>query len=232
MRRAIRRFAMVSPPWSPATAGSRSHRATATITRTSRQMFARVEGMALEAFDHVRWDFETFPEFLRSREGKLGVNFGCYVGHSAVRRYVMGDASFEREASDDEITSMQALVDDAMRGGAMGFSSAQVNLHFDNAERPVPSRLASDREINALVDVVGRYGIGSLAHRAVQHGRRTRRRRLRADDRLRQAGRRADGLPGLRRTQSSRSIPTACGVASNRCSNARSASVHRSIRSS
>jgi N-acyl-D-aspartate/D-glutamate deacylase len=50
-----------------------------------------------------------------------------------------------------------------MRGGAMGFSSAQVNLHFDNAERPVPSRLASDREINALVDVVGRFGIGSLA---------------------------------------------------------------------
>jgi N-acyl-D-aspartate/D-glutamate deacylase len=127
------------------------------------QMFARVEGMALEAFDHVRWDFETFPEFLRSREGQLGVNFGCYVGHSAVCRYVMGDASFEREASDDEIASMQALVDDAMRGGAMGFSSAQVNLHFDTAERPVPSRLASDREINALVDVVGRYGIGSLA---------------------------------------------------------------------
>ena len=127
------------------------------------QMFARVEGMALEAFDHVRWDFETFPEFLATRQGRLGVNFGCYVGHSAVRRYVMGDASFEREASDDEIASMQALVDDAMRGGAMGFSSAQVNLHFDTAERPVPSRLASDREINALVDVVGRYGIGSLA---------------------------------------------------------------------
>jgi N-acyl-D-amino-acid deacylase len=127
------------------------------------QMFARVEGMALEAFDHVRWDFETFPEFLQSRQGRLGVNFGCYVGHSAVRRYVMGDASFEREAADDEIASMQALVDDAMRGGAMGFSSAQVSLHFDTAERPVPSRLAADREINALVDVVGRYGIGSLA---------------------------------------------------------------------
>ena len=127
------------------------------------QMFARVEGMALEAFDHVQWDFETFPEFLATREGRLGVNFGCYVGHSAIRRYVMGDASFERAATDDEVVSMQALVDDAMRGGAMGFSSAQVNLHFDNAERPVPSRLADDRELNALVDVVGRFGVGSLA---------------------------------------------------------------------
>src|SRR5204862_6385062 len=47
--------------------------------------------------------------------------------------------------------------------GAMVFSSAQFDRHVDTAERPVPSRLASDREINALVDVVGRYGIGSLA---------------------------------------------------------------------
>ena len=45
--------------------------------------------------DH--WDeFDTFPEFLASREGKLGVNFACYVGHSNLRRWVMGDGRAER----------------------------------------------------------------------------------------------------------------------------------------
>ena len=141
-------------------------------------MFARVEGMALDAFDHVRWDFETFPEFLAIAAGKARGQLRLL--RRAIPPFAatcMGDASLERAASDDEVTSMQALVDEAMRGGAMGFSSAQVNLHFDNAERPVPSRLADDR-VNALVDVVGRYGIGSLAIAPVQHCRRPRRRRL------------------------------------------------------
>lgn len=127
------------------------------------QMFARVEGMDLAAFEHIAWKFETFPEFLDYLEGRLGVNFGCYVGHSSVRRWVMGDAAFERECTPDELELMAAIVDDALRSGAMGFSSSQAPVHWDMADRPVPSRLTDAAELAALVDVVGRYGVGSLA---------------------------------------------------------------------
>lgn len=127
------------------------------------QMFARVEGMDLAAFEYIDWQFETFGEFLAFLEGRVGVNFGCYVGHSSVRRWVMGDDSFTREATADEVRAMCDIVDAAMRDGAMGFSSAQVPVHMDMAERPVPSRLSSPDELAALVDVVGRFGVGSLA---------------------------------------------------------------------
>ena len=62
------------------------------------RMFAKVEGMSPVALSAVQWEFESFPEFLASRPGKLGVNMACYVGHSAVRRTVMGEAGSEREA--------------------------------------------------------------------------------------------------------------------------------------
>ena len=51
------------------------------------------------------------------------LNFGCYVGHTAVRLYVMGEDAYERPATDEEISLMQAVVADAMAGGAAGFAS-------------------------------------------------------------------------------------------------------------
>ena len=55
----------------------------------------------------IAWDFETFPEYLESvrRRGTV-LNFTAYVGHSALRLYVMGDAAYERAATADEIERM------------------------------------------------------------------------------------------------------------------------------
>lgn len=127
------------------------------------QLFARVEGMDLAALDNVAWGFETFGEFLDTRAGTLGVNFGMYVGHSAVRRWVMGDASFERTAKPEELDEMVHMVDEAMAAGALGFSSSLAPTHLDLADRPIPSRLADLDEVRALADAVGRYGRGSIA---------------------------------------------------------------------
>lgn len=127
------------------------------------QLFARVEGMDLAALDKIEWGFETFGEFLSSREGRLGVNFGMYVGHSAIRRWVMGDAAYEREASSDELAAMVRMVDEAMADGALGFSSSLAPTHLDLADRPIPSRLASLDEVRALADAVGRHARGSIA---------------------------------------------------------------------
>ncbi|HEV7720517.1 MAG TPA: amidohydrolase family protein [Iamia sp.] len=127
------------------------------------QLFARVEGMDLAALEQIPWEFETFGEFLATRTGRLGVNLGMYVGHSAIRRWVMGDASYERAATEDELAAMVHLVDDAMGHGALGFSSSLAPTHLDLADRPIPSRLATLDEVRALADAVGRYGRGSIA---------------------------------------------------------------------
>lgn len=128
------------------------------------QMFARVEGMDLHSLDQIPWGFETFDEFLATRPGKLGVNLGMYLGHSAIRRWVLGEAAYERAATDDEVATMAAMVDAAMTSGALGLSSSHAPTHLDLADRPVPSRLASIDELRALADAQGRHGRGSFAY--------------------------------------------------------------------
>jgi N-acyl-D-aspartate/D-glutamate deacylase len=129
------------------------------------QLFARVEGMDPSALEGIPVDgFESFPEFLASMRGKIGINAAYYVGHCALRRYVMGDAAQEREATQDEIDQMVALVREAMQAGAAGFSSTHSPTHFDSANRPVPSRLSSLDELKALAEAAGRAGGGSLAY--------------------------------------------------------------------
>ena len=98
------------------------------------QMFARVEGMDAQALRGVPFDrFETFPEFLSLIEGNLGVNAGFYLGHSTVRRFVLGDDAQERAASPDEVDTMRAIVRTAMQAGAAGFSSSHAATHLDLA---------------------------------------------------------------------------------------------------
>ena len=128
------------------------------------QVFARVEGMDPAALANVDWAFETFEEFLATRPGTLGVNLGMYVGHSAVRRWVMGDGSYERAATDDEVATMAAMVTAAMDAGALGLSSSHAPTHLDMADRPVPSRLSSRDELRALADAQGRRARGSIAY--------------------------------------------------------------------
>jgi N-acyl-D-amino-acid deacylase len=128
------------------------------------RMFAKVEGMSPVALSAVSWDFESFPEFLAGRRGRLGVNMACYVGHSAVRRTVMGEAGSERQATTDEVEQMRRLVAEAMDGGAAGFSSSHGPTQLDGDDRPVPSRLASLGELEALCAEAGRHQGGSISY--------------------------------------------------------------------
>jgi N-acyl-D-amino-acid deacylase len=128
------------------------------------QIFTRVEDMAPGALEGIPWNFESFPEFLKSREGHLGVNAAFYVGHCNVRRWVMGEDCNTREATPEEITDMRALVREAMEAGAAGLSSTHAPTHLDAADRPVPSRLASKDELQALVDEVGLCNRGTISY--------------------------------------------------------------------
>ncbi len=128
------------------------------------QIFSRVEEMSLAALGTIDWDFETFPELLAAREGRLGINAAWYLGHSNVRRWVMGGAASEREATADEISGMQAVVREAMAAGAAGFSSSHSPTDLDALDRPVPSRFASTGELQALVEELGRANRGTFAY--------------------------------------------------------------------
>lgn len=126
-------------------------------------IFAKVEDMDPIALSGVAWDnFETFDEFLASLKDNLGINFACYVGHSNIRRWVMGDAAIERAATQQEIEAMRAIVAMAMEAGAAGFSTSLSPTQADIHGRPVPSRFADRNELLALAEEAGRTGAGSI----------------------------------------------------------------------
>ena len=122
-------------------------------------MFQVIEDIKKPTFDAaVPWCWETFPEYLDFIRGKLGVNVGALIGHSAVRAYVMGKASQERAATPQEIDAMCAIVAEAMTAGALGISSSYLDM--DEEGRPVPSRYAEIDEKLALAKAMSASGRG------------------------------------------------------------------------
>ena len=125
-----------------------------------------VEDMNLATLEAgIPWDFETFPQYLDSVERHgVGLNYGVYVGHTAVRLFVMGEDGYEREqATPDEITAMQDIVRDAMVAGAMGFATSSSPTHNGDGGRSVPSRLADIAEVEALLAPLGELDKGVAA---------------------------------------------------------------------
>ena len=126
-------------------------------------MLSRVEGMPAAALaEGFRFSGGGFGDFWKRHEGALGVNAGSYVGHCAVRRYVMGEAASERAATAAEIAAMQELVRAAMREGALGFSTSQLEIHADDQGRGVPCNHASPEEIVALCAVLAEFDRGAI----------------------------------------------------------------------
>ena len=121
------------------------------------EMLLYVEGMPTEALRAgIRWEWETFPEYLDAIERwRPAVNVAAFVGHSAVRYFVMGDAAVERAATPDELARMEDVVREAMRAGAVGFSTSESPTHFFGSGVPVPSRVAPREEIVSLSRVLG-----------------------------------------------------------------------------
>jgi N-acyl-D-aspartate/D-glutamate deacylase len=131
---------------------------------TLMRMLTYVEGMPLEALTQgIRWEWETFAQYQDAVE-RIGpwMNVGCFIGHSAIRQYVMGDAAWEREATPEEIAAMGRLVTEAMALGAVGLSSTTNKNHVGDRGRPVPSRLAHEDELTSLVRTMGASGRGIL----------------------------------------------------------------------
>jgi N-acyl-D-aspartate/D-glutamate deacylase len=96
----------------------------------------------------IPWDFESFPEYLRSVEQHGSVlNFAAYIGHTPLRIYVMGGEASTRVAEAGEIEEMARLVREAVEAGACGFATSFAVTHLGADGRPIPSRVADRAEI-------------------------------------------------------------------------------------
>ena len=125
------------------------------------QMLSRVEAIPIEALEAgVNWSWNTVAEYMDALDKRLGVNVGVLIGHSAVRRYVMGEASQDRDATGPEVEEMKAIVREGMAAGALGFSVSRNQGHFDLAGKPLPAIVAPTEELFALASVVGEMGTG------------------------------------------------------------------------
>jgi N-acyl-D-aspartate/D-glutamate deacylase len=132
----------------------------------------RAEDISPEAMEAgIRWQWTTFPEFLDCLDAQpKGINYGGYLGHSALRTYVMGERAFEQAATEDDLRAMERELRDAIRAGAIGFTTSRSPSHETPDRRPVASRLATWEEIQRLVGVMGdlNAGIFELAGERVE----------------------------------------------------------------
>jgi N-acyl-D-aspartate/D-glutamate deacylase len=141
-------------------------------------MLARVEGMPLESLETgVPWSWKSFDDYLSLLEGTVSVNAGFMVGHSAIRRVVMGPRAVGSEASPRELEQMLTLLHDSLAQGGLGFSTTISPTHNDGDGQPVPSRHASREELIALSAAVREHpgtsveflpGIGSFDEEKMQ----------------------------------------------------------------
>ncbi len=118
-------------------------------------MLARVEGIpaaTLEAALEFRWS--SFGEWLGVLDGNVAVNAGFLVGHSTVRRLVMGAAAVGERADADALAAMVATVHRSLAEGALGFSTSRSGSHRDHHGDPVPSLHAGVDEVLALAAAV------------------------------------------------------------------------------
>jgi len=120
----------------------------------TRRMMAQVEGMPLTALElGVPWSWDSFGEYLDALDGSIAVNAGFMVGHSALRRYVMGE-DFAREATPEELERIVTLFEQSVDEGGLGLSTSRSSTHIDGEGQPVPSRWASEVELLRLCGVL------------------------------------------------------------------------------
>ena len=97
--------------------------------------------------ENINVNWVTVKDFLNEVERtKLAVNFGTLVGHSTLRRGVIGDAT--RNLTEDEMRIMEEMLERAMKNGALGMSTGLVYSH---------AKLASEKEIEQLAKIVAKY---------------------------------------------------------------------------
>ena len=103
----------------------------------------------------IDWTWETFPEYYAQVKSlPKAINYAAFIGHSALRMYVMGERALSQAASEDDLRRMGQAVQEALEVGAVGFSTSRASTHITPDGSPIASRIAEWSEIDYLVDAM------------------------------------------------------------------------------
>ncbi|HIG72513.1 MAG: amidohydrolase family protein [Myxococcales bacterium] len=121
----------------------------------------------------IKWEWETFPEFMNALERRdHAIDYGLQVPHCALRSYVMGQRGIDNEtATKGDIQEMKQIVQEALRAGALGFSTSRTEMHNTLKGDPVPGTFADHDELFGIGEALAEEKAGvfqmSLTHREV-----------------------------------------------------------------
>jgi N-acyl-D-aspartate/D-glutamate deacylase len=116
-----------------------------------------IPGSALH--EGISWNWESFAEYLDAIDTPYAMDIGTQVPHVALRHYVMGERCYDA-ATPDDMKAMAALTEDALKAGALGFSTSRFYGHLDSAGNLIPGTHASAEEMKTIAG----------AFKAVEHG--------------------------------------------------------------
>ena len=106
-----------------------------------------IPGSALH--EGIPWGWESYGEYLEAIDTPYVMDVGGQVPHVAIRRYVMGDRCYD-DASDEDIERMATVTREALKAGALGFSTSRFYGHLDKAGNLVPGTHAAAKEMLAI----------------------------------------------------------------------------------
>ena len=121
-----------------------------------------VEDIPVEAMmNGIDWTWETFPDYLdQVAQLPKAINYSAFIGHSALRMYVMGQRALSEVANEDDLRNMGAAVEEALQVGAVGLSTSRATTHITPEGSPIASRIADWSEIDYLVGALAKRNQG------------------------------------------------------------------------
>ena len=121
-----------------------------------------VEDIPVEAMmNGIDWTWETFPDYLdQVAQLPKAINYSAFIGHSALRMYVMGPRALSEVPNEDELRNMGDAVEEALQAGAVGLSTSRATTHITPEGSPIASRIADWSEIDYLVGALAKRNQG------------------------------------------------------------------------
>ncbi len=110
------------------------------------------------------WNWESFPDYMEALAARsFDVDVGAQLPHAALRVYVMGERGANREpATATDSATMAALAGEAMRAGALGFTTSRTLNHRTSDGQPTPTLKAGEDELLAIAEGMAKTGSGVL----------------------------------------------------------------------
>ena len=113
----------------------------------------------------VKFDWESFPHYLDALDSmRRAVDVAAQLPHGALRFYVMGErgADHAEVPNEREIAEMARLTEEALRAGALGFTTSRTTKHKARDGRFTPSLSAREAELLGIAAGMKRAGRGVL----------------------------------------------------------------------